>query len=117
MTPELTDEQLAFHNFEWLASSSLSLGIVEPEMTRGLVRIPIAFDDFDLYRGRVTYGEWEQVALERLDSAPFVAFGLHDCYGPLWLPRYEEFLRRVSTLGRLVTLDKVAARVTLESAA
>ncbi len=117
LTAELTDENLAFHNFEWIASSSISLGMSEPEMMHGLVWIPIEFDDHNLFRGRLTYDEWERMAFDRLENGAFVAFGLHDCYSALWLPRYEKFLRRVRTLGRLETLDQVAARITLENAA
>jgi peptidoglycan/xylan/chitin deacetylase (PgdA/CDA1 family) len=114
--PELTDELLAFHNFEWLASSARSLGAADPAMSRGLVRIPIAFDDFDLHRGWVAYDEWERRALEAIGEADFAAFGLHDCYARHWLPSYRRFLDRLRELGRLVTLDEVAGRVTLESA-
>ena len=57
------------------------------------------------------------MAFDCMESGTFVAFGLHDCYAPVWLPHYEHFLRRVLSLGSLETLDQVAARVTLENAA
>ena len=63
LTPELTDEKLCFRNFEWLASSARLLGIRMPRLENGLVKIPIIFDDFDLYKGRLTYEEWEQRAI------------------------------------------------------
>ncbi|MGD2147299.1 MAG: hypothetical protein PVH41_11445 [Anaerolineae bacterium] len=118
ITPDISDERLCYHNFEWLASSAYSLGIRRPVMRNRLARIPIAFDDFDLYRraGTLTYKEWEQGALSALERSDFVAFGLHDCYAQYWLPQYERFLREVRGLGILRTLDQVAGVTTLASA-
>ncbi|MFL5956875.1 MAG: hypothetical protein ACJ756_05450 [Solirubrobacterales bacterium] len=116
LTPELTDENLCFHNFEWLASSATSLGIDRPELRRRLVRIPIAFDDHPLHTGHASYAEWERRALRAIERRPFTAFSLHDCYGPLWLSRYPCFLEKVRGLGRLRTLDEVSADVLLAAA-
>jgi peptidoglycan/xylan/chitin deacetylase (PgdA/CDA1 family) len=112
LTSELTDENLAFHNFEWLASSRFSLGADVPRLANGVVRIPILFDDFDLHNGAV-YAPWERAAFEAVGTAGTVAFSLHDCYAPTWLPGYPELLRKVAGLGRLRTLDEVAADVLL----
>src|SRR5205823_1361634 len=105
ITAELTDANLCMHNFEWLASSAKSLGILQPEMQNRLVRVPILFDDFPLFQRRMSYAEWEQTALERIENNHFVAFGLHDCYAPHWLPHYPDFLRRRRGLGALRTIN------------
>ena len=117
ITPALADEKLVLHNFEWIASSTASLGSTVPLMRRRLARIPIAFDDFDLYKGRADYAGWEREALRRIEAADFVAFCLHDCYAPLWLPRYRRLLESLREVGQLRTLDEVAADLILESAA
>jgi hypothetical protein len=81
------------------------------------VRVPILFDDFDLYRhaGRVTYEEWEQKALFAIEQHDFVAFSLHDCYAGYWLPHYDGFLRKIRGLGTQKTLDEVAGEMILAS--
>jgi hypothetical protein len=116
LTSELTDENLCFHNFEWLACSVAALAIRQPVMKNRIVRIPILFDDYDLYRRKMNYQDWEAMAFQRIENADFVAFSLHDCYGPFWLPHYERFLDRVQKSGKLSTLDEVAGQVTLASA-
>jgi hypothetical protein len=115
LTAETSDENLLFHNFEWLASSRFSLGIDEPTMHRRLVKIPIAFDDFPLHRG-MAYDEWERRGLEHIARSRFVAFGLHDCYAEHWLPHYAKLMARLKDIGTLKTLDQVAADVTLRNA-
>ena len=119
-TPDASDENLLFHNFEWLASSRFSFGFRAPRLERRLVKIPIAFDDYPLYTGAMAYDEWERHAFDEIrkaiDREGFVAFGMHDCYAPLWLNQYAGFLERVQTLGTLRTLNEVAADVTLRSA-
>jgi hypothetical protein len=115
LTAECADENLLHHNFEWLASSRYSLGFAAPRMTRGLVRLPIAFDDFALYKEGMPYADWERDALAAIEANDYVAFGLHDCYAPHWLPHYRRLLDRVQALGAITTLDAVAASVTLRS--
>ena len=109
---ELSDANLLFHNFEWLASSR-SLGADEPRLVNGIVRIPVVRDDFDLHRRRLTYRQWEDEAIRALEERDFGAICLHDCYGPLWLSHYRGLLERVNDLGRLVTMDELAAEVAL----
>jgi hypothetical protein len=116
-TPETTDENLALHNFEWLASSAHSLEVESPVMQDRLVRLPVTLDDFDLYTGRQTYDEWEAGLLAHVARAPYTVVGLHDCYAHLWLPRYPELLEKLHSLARLRTLDDVAADVVMEAAA
>src|SRR5439155_14681765 len=117
ITRELTDANLCFHNFEWLASSARSLGLEQPRMTGGLVKLPILMDDWDLYRSGMDYARWEERLLKTIDGHAFAAVGLHDCYAPFWLPHYRGLLERLGTLGRLATMDEVAAEVTLANAA
>ena len=108
LTDELSDAELCRHNFEWLASSIPSLGITEPAMRRGIVRIPIADDDFSLHTGRLRYPEWEARVLGFVRAHPFTAIGLHDCYAAAWLPHYPRLLDALRQLGTLRTADDVA---------
>ena len=81
-------------------------------MESGVVWIPIHADDYALFRDGVSFDAWEREMLDLVARRDFVAIGLHDCYGHLWLPRYEQFLRRLRTMGTLTTMDAVAAGVT-----
>ena len=116
ITKEISDRRLCFHNFEWLASSAYSLGTTSPQMEHRLVKIPILFDDFSMYKNNMPYEAWEQQAMAKIQENDFVAFGLHDCYAPYWLPHYRGLLEKISRLGALKTLDEVAAEVILSSA-
>jgi peptidoglycan/xylan/chitin deacetylase (PgdA/CDA1 family) len=60
ITLELTDENPNFHNFQWVASSAQSLGLKNPKLESGIVKIPISFDDFDLYDKNRNYEKWEK---------------------------------------------------------
>jgi len=117
ITPELTDKNLCFHNFEWLASSAHSLNITCPKIESGLVKIPILFDDYDLYWEKVTYEAWAQEALKTVRENDFVAFSMHDCYAGYWLPHYSGFLQEIRGLGQLKTLNEVANEVILANSA
>jgi hypothetical protein len=110
-TSETTDENLAFHNFEWLASGRVPLGTESPVLRDRLVRLPVTLDDFPLYTRRQTYDEWESALLEQVVRSPYTTVGLHDCYAHLWLPRYPELLEKLKSLARPRTLDDVAADV------
>jgi hypothetical protein len=112
LSAELTDTNLAWHNFEWLASSRHALGLDEPILGEAVVRVPILFDDFPLHNG-LRYDEWEAAGVAALRDRTTAVFSLHDCYGSRWLDGYEQLLRRVGDLGRLRTLDEVAAGVVL----
>ena len=117
ITAELTHQNLCFHNFEWLASSELSLGIDAPVMESRLIKIPVHFDDFDLYRGSLSYPAWRQRAIETIRKNNLTVFCLHDCYAGFWLPDYSQFLGELSSLGTFKTLDQVSGRVILSNAA
>ena len=113
ITAELTDANLCFHNFEWLASSTHSLGISSPIMGNRIVKIPIRFDDFDLYKGKVDFERWSREAINIINDSDFVAFCLHDCYGSFWLPHYKDFLGQIVQCGKLKTLNEVSNEVIL----
>ncbi|MCP5373457.1 MAG: hypothetical protein H6907_17145 [Hyphomicrobiales bacterium] len=114
---DLTTGRLVHYNFDWLASSRGSLGIDAPVLDGPLARIPVLFDDYDLYRAAMPYDQWEQTALRRVAESRFVTFGLHDCYGEYWLPHYDGLLSRLAGMGRLTTLDQVANELFLAAAA
>ncbi len=105
---EWSDYNLVLRNFEWCATSVRRLGSTRPVMHNHLVKIPIHFDDFPLYKQGVSYGEWERRALAAIDENDFIAFGLHDCYADLWLSHYPAFLQKIAPLGTFKTFDQVA---------
>jgi hypothetical protein len=108
-TAELTEERLCFHNFEWLATSQYALGGCRaPVLDRRIVKIPIAMDDFALYRDRLPYPAWEAKVLEAVKRESFTAISLHDCYGDFWLAHYSRLLATLRSLGTLRTFDEVA---------
>ncbi|MCI0413246.1 hypothetical protein L0222_10665 [bacterium] len=116
ITEGLNDYHLAFHNFEWLASSVRSLGFREPKMINRLVKLPVLFDDFAMYKEGMRYEDWEKGAIQKINEANSAIFCLHDCYAHQWLPYYRGFLEKISKLGKLKTLNEVAAQVTLNNA-
>jgi len=115
ITPDLNDENLCYYNFEWLASSAYSLKTETPIMQNGVVKIPILFDDFEMYKSKMKYEEWEEKAIDIIKQYDFAAFCLHDCYAHYWLPYYREFLKKICGLGKLKTLNEVANEVILSS--
>jgi len=116
LTADLTDDHLAFHNFEWLASSPRSIGTEDPGVRGGIAYVPIRFDDFPMYHAGQDFDAWEQRALEIVREHDVTAFGLHDCYAHLWLDRFDEFLGKLQDLGCLETVGEVANRAALGSA-
>jgi hypothetical protein len=113
VTAELTDDYLAFHNFEWFASSPRSIDTEYPAMRAGIARIPIRFDEFPMYKTGVSFEAWERDALRDIRDNEFTAFGLHDCYAQYWLEGFDEFLTKVQDLGTIATVGEVANRVAL----
>ena len=81
-----------------------------------MVKIPIQFDDFDLYTGKVKYEDWSERATDIIKENDFVAFCLHDCYADFWLPHYKELLQNIRRLGKLKTLNEVSNEVILANA-
>jgi hypothetical protein len=92
------------------------MDIEQPELDNRLVRLPIALDDHWLYQGEA-YEQWEQRLLDTVRSQRFTALGLHDCYAPWWLGRYERLLERLQSEARMSTMDEVSAEVLLSHAA
>jgi len=82
-------------------------------MKNGVVKIPVEFDDFALYRRLLSYHAWEAEILEMVRRRPFFVLGLHDCYAPFWLNQYRSLLQQLKSRATLITLNEVAARVTL----
>jgi len=113
LTKELTDATLARFNFEWIGSSHYAFGSEVPTLRGGIARLPILFDDFPLYDARVPYDEWERELLGTIRGRPYAAFGLHDCYAHLWLPRLGSLIERLRDTARLTTMGEVAAKVAL----
>jgi hypothetical protein len=109
LTSELSNERLAWHNFEWLASSPSSLGIEVPRLERRMVKIPVGLDDFDLHTGALSFDGWRRRILDLVRAHDFVALGFHDCFAGHWLPQYEPLLRELAAVARPRTLDEVAA--------
>lgn len=114
---EWSDYNLLFRSFDWYATSARALGTGRPSLQNGLVKIPIHFDEFPLYKAGASFAEWERRALRTIEHSDFVVFGLHDCYADLWLSHYPEFLRRIADLGTFKTLDQVADDTILAHAA
>jgi peptidoglycan/xylan/chitin deacetylase (PgdA/CDA1 family) len=112
---ELTDANLCFHNFEWLASSPASLGTATPRLVNRLAKIPVQVDDWALYCG-VPYDEWEEQAIRTLREHELASICLHDCYASFWLPHYRGLLRRLEELGLPRTMDEIAADVAFAAA-
>ena len=115
MTDDIRDEQLRWHNFEWLASSASSLRVNAPRLKRRLAHVPIHLDDYPLHSGRMSYESWLLLALDMIRKEDFVAISLHDCYASHWLPHYEQFLKELLAMGRLRTMDDVASDLYLAS--
>ena len=111
ITEELTDDNLREHGYEWLASSVSSLGFRAPRLENGIVKIPILFDDFELYKQGTPYQRWAENAVETIRSHEFAAFCVHDCYAHFWLPGYHDFLSTLRGLGVFRKLDAVVADI------
>jgi hypothetical protein len=116
LTIELRDRNLVYRNFDWLAIVASRIGTSVPIFQNGVVKIPILFDDYDLYKRGISYHSWEQEALSKIQAASFAAFGLHDCYAGYWLDSYSEFLDKLKALGEFKTMDEVASSMILASA-
>jgi hypothetical protein len=109
-TSELTDENLAYHNFEWLANSSHGFGRADCILQNGIVKIPIHLDDYSLATGAKSHAEWESGLLAQAGSRPLFGLGLHDCYAGKWLDRYPDLLTKLASLGEFQTADQVCDR-------
>ena len=115
ITPELSDRELSFHNFEWLLSSAASLQSSHVFLVNGLVKIPVHLDDYALHSGRLTLSQWFDALSGLLDQLPLVVVGLHDCYAGHWIGSYGKLLERLRDAGRFWTCDQIADTVFLAS--
>jgi len=114
ITAELTDYNLAFANFEWLALSTRSLGYGDCRLESGVVKIPIHADDYSLHLGK-PYEQWESELLGQARNAPYFGLGLHDCYGKKWLERYPELLEKLLAIKPIVSADTICDSVLLNA--
>jgi len=105
----LVDRALVRYNFEWIAAPSAALGSDRPQAENRVVKIPIHIDDVALHRGELAHDRWEERLFSLVDRLDLVVIGLHDCYGPAWLDRYDTLLERLGESGDLRTCDDVAA--------
>jgi hypothetical protein len=77
-------------------------------MDAGVAWIPIHADDYEMFRDKLPYAQWEAKMMALVAARDFVAIGLHDCYAEFWLPHYERFLQRMQSSACLVTMDALA---------
>jgi hypothetical protein len=113
ITPKLTDYNLTFFNFEWLACSLQSIGSSEFVARNGIISVPIHMDDFPLFIGVKRYDQWETKLLELAGTRRFLGLGVHDCYAGLWLRHYHTLLDKFQALERLVNADETCNRAFL----
>jgi hypothetical protein len=66
------------------------------------------FDDYSMYKDKISYQDWEDKAIRTVEENDFVAFCLHDCYAQFWLPHYKNFLNKIHNLGKFKTFNQVA---------
>ena len=112
ITTELTHWNLSYRNFEWLLSSSGSLGTIGPTLDNYIVKIPVHMDDYSLHVGECSIDEWITRFQSLLDSEiPLVTVGLHDCYAGHWLPHYPNLLRTAIAKRTLWNCDDIAGAV------
>jgi len=116
LTRELTESNLAWYNFDWLAVAESELGESVPFLERGVAKIPILTDDYELYRQGTEFTNWAGKTLRAVEARDFAAIGLHDCYGDFWTPAYGGFLEELLSLGELVTIDDVANELFVSAA-
>jgi len=116
ITTELSDYRLSYFNFEWLACSWPGQRRRKCFLENGIVKITIELDDYAIFTEQVSYLQWEAQLLQLVQAREFLAFGLHDCYGSVWLAHYDDLLAQLGALGRFVTADEMCNRVLWEQA-
>jgi hypothetical protein len=113
MTAELTDYDLTFFNFEWLANGVRSPTQIGCELQNGLVKIPIHRDDYLLFTGAVGYEQWERGVLDAAQGKALFGIGLHDCYGGKWLRFYAALLDKLAATGTFAGADEICDQMFL----
>ena len=96
-------------------SSARSLGLEEPALDRGVVRIPAHLDDYDLVKGE-SYEDWMQRLHRAVETRQFVSVGLHDCYSQYWIEHFDQLLEYLQNAGELWNCDDLTNRVYLANA-
>jgi hypothetical protein len=116
ISQELSDTDLCYYNFEWLAINEHT-SRAKPTLQNRIVKIPTYCDDYQLYKHNMPYNIWERKIVEEIKQSDFVAFGLHDCYAHYWLSSFPDLLKKISALGQFKTFDEVTNQVLLANAA
>jgi len=111
LTPELSDYNLALNNFEWLASSTSSLGFANSRLENGLAKIPIAIDDYGLHTGATNYAKWKAHIIQEAGRNDIFCFSVHDCYASGWIDDYVVFLKELQGMGELITCEQLAGEM------
>ena len=112
LTSEVSDKDLCYYNFEWIAIDEKTPG-VKPTLQNRVVKIPVFSFDYEMFKHNVSHETWEKRVIERIKQSNFTAIGLHDCYANYWLSNYSQLLGKISSLGQLKTFDEVADQVFL----
>ncbi len=115
ITPEITEYNLSYYNFEWLLGWWKHFESIEPIVDRGIVKIPVHQDDYSLTRDE-KYEDWTEQLFRTVDQQRFVAVGLHDCYSKFWLHEYGDLLDRLLSAGEIWSGDQVVNHVYLANA-
>jgi hypothetical protein len=110
VTSEVSDNDLCYYNFEWIAIDEKTPG-ARPILENRVVKIPVFCDDQEIYKRNMPYETWERKVIKGVKENDFVALGLHDCYARYWLPHYSDFLEKMRSLGQLKTFNEVADQV------
>ncbi len=116
ITTELSDFNLAFHDFEWLATSAARFGFTTPRVESGIAKLPIFDDDYPLHVGTLDFDSWLSTILDHAATHDFIAVSLHDCYAASWLDRYPDLLARLDSFGEFRTCDEIAEQLFLSTA-
>ncbi|MFT5112268.1 MAG: hypothetical protein ACI8P9_001592 [Parasphingorhabdus sp.] len=115
LTEELTDYNLSYQNFDWLASSASSLGFHSCRIENGIVKIPIMTDDYPLHTGELSFEDWSDDILKRVSESDFCAISLHDCYAEHWLQKIKSLLEEIGKTHEFATCSNVAAKLFISS--
>lgn len=110
ITSEVSDNDLCYYNFEWIAVDEKTLG-AKPILQNRVVKIPVFCDDYEMYKHNLPYEAWEYKVIERIKQSNFTAIGLHDSNANYWLSHYENFLNKIISMGQLKTFNEVADQV------
>jgi len=103
ITSEVSDNDLCYYNFEWIAIDEKALG-TKPTFQNRIVKIPVFCDDYEMYKHNVSYETWEKSVIDRIKQSN---------YADYWLSQYSTFLDKIKSMGQLKTFNEVADQVFL----